>query len=239
MYSKRSLFVVAALAIAGSAFADLNILVYDHDSNNSFAVKAASQVSGSVTVGNSFTFNNLLTTGSWDLVLIDCPGGDTAWTDTTNYVLNGGKVAMSYWRWEGEDALRNAFGATDAESMSWSSNTLYAHNSSFFSGVSMPNSDWNDSWSSDGAIFTGITGTSLAGLTKTGETTMFLGNSGRTIAMSLVDEAGASWIDDGSAVQIWKNSITTLTQPVPEPATLAALGLGAMALVRRKRKSSG
>ena len=33
------------------------------------------------------------------------------------------------------------------------------------------------------------------------------------------------------------NGVAAITQPVPEPATLAALGLGAAALLRRRRKS--
>ena len=100
----------------------------------------------------------------------------------------------------------------------------------------MPNSDWHNHWGTDGVIFNSFTGTSLGGLSVGGNTVMFQGNGGRTIAMGLIDEAGDSWLTDGSGVQLWKNAINGV-QPVPEPATMAVLGMGALALIRRKKKS--
>lgn len=53
----------------------------------------------------------------------------------------------------------------------------------------------------------------------------------------------ATWVDLGdagtpaTAADVFQDVPFILTgQPVPEPATIAALGLGAMALIRRRRK---
>jgi hypothetical protein len=231
----RRLYTIAALiGVSGAEFAQ-NILVYNNNTVHNYGQTAASNV-GTVTVGNSATFNGLLTGGSWDVVVVDCPSTEDAanWAGLETYVNSGGRAIMSFWNWGTRSTLRSAFGAAAGTNHSWNAQTLFSHDAAMFAGVSNPNSDWHDHWFTDGQVFTGFVGTSLGGLSAGGDTVMFLGNAGRTIAMSVIDEAGDTWNNNGSAVQLWENGIRRVL--VPEPATTLALlaGLGGLALRKRR-----
>lgn len=232
---KKLLALTAFVGTSGALFAQ-NILVYDDNSVHGYAQTAANNV-GTVTVANAGTFDGLLAGGGWDVVVVDCPSTeDTAlWTGLETYIAGGGRAVMSFWRWFDRTDLRTAFGATAGSNYSWIGETLYSHSATLFAGVSNPNGDWHDHWAVDGQVFTSFTGVSLGGLSAGGDTVMLLGNSGRTIAMGVIDEAGDTWDADGSAVQLWENSIRMVV--VPEPATMATLGLATLALIRRRKKA--
>lgn len=70
-------------------------------------------------------------------------------------------------------------------------------------------------------------------ITFTGASQGFLGWVGNTAIASVVLSS-----DSGPGVNDWikADNVYTGAQPVPEPATVAALGLGGLALLRRRRK---
>ena len=210
-----------------------NILVYDTNSAHGLAATAATNISpGGTTVAGAATFNTQLTTGGpWDVVLVDCPSSipTGAWTDLINYVNGGGKAAMSFWDWDnssgfGDPALTGAFDVSVSSTFSLQGQTLFdSGTSSVFAGVTMPNSDWHDHWVDDGDNFTPQgSATGIGHLGNPATPCMVLGNGGTTIAAQVIDEAGDTWLGDGSGVQLWENLFAavagpslTLTGPTP------------------------
>lgn len=232
-----AVFVVASLARSSPA---INILVYDDNSVHQLAATAALNIDAGSVIGNAANFNTLLTSQVWDVVLIDCPSNTPSggWGPTISYVNGGGRAVMSFWDWDndaaaGDPALLPAFGLTGANSMSLTGQTLTDTGASnIFLGVSMPNSDWHDHWfdDGDGYTFTLASGTvGLANLTSVAGPVIAQGNNGRTIAAFVIDEAGDTWIADGSGVQLWENM--ALATAIPEPTSVALLAFGAIAFV--------
>jgi len=232
---------LAAVRVAGAD----SILVYDDNTVHQLALQAALSTPGAVVVrADSSTFGTLLRSQAWDLVLADMPstlptaGGMAALAD---YVNAGGKAAMSFWTWQTEGAVSSAFGVRPEHDISLAGATLFDFGaSSVFDGVTMPNGGWHDHWSDDGDVFA-LTrgGTFLAGLGSRSAPVMALTNGGRTIAAPLFDEAGGTWLSDGSGRRLWSNMIGALRAPtptpVPEPATMALVGLGIGVVAARKR----
>ena len=65
---------------------------------------------------------------------------------------------------------------------------------------------WHNHWNDDGDTFT-VTGGGV-GLAHFGDPTrpaVVLGNQGRTLAMPCWDEAGDTWLNDGSGALLWEN----------------------------------
>ena len=206
--------VVQPVASPGGALAAAvtSILVYDNNTQHHLAQTAALALSpGGTTVADATTFNGLLLSGTWDVVAVDCPSTIPAggWTDLANYAAGGGNVVTSYWDWDANPALMTAFEVSLSATFSWSGNTLYdSGTSTVFTGVTMPNSDWHNHWGDDGDQFNPLGAAIGIGDIGTPATPcMVLGNGGKTIAAPVFDEAGDTWLADGSAVALWTNMI--------------------------------
>ncbi len=201
-----------------------DILVYDTDTVHQFALAAAFALSpGGTRRANFSDFNSLLFSQTWDTVLVDCPNAAPSggWGSLINYVTNlDGHVAMAFWDWDdsstaGDPALPGAFEVSVANSISMTGQTLFdSGGHDVFAGVTMPNSDWNDTFIDDGDEFNPLgLAFEIAHIGNPTTPVMVQGNAGRTIASFVIDEAGDTWINDGSAVQLWTNLIDRVTQP--------------------------
>jgi hypothetical protein len=189
-----------------------SILVYDHNTQHGLAVTAAQNLSFfGTTVANSANFDSLLASGTWDAVAVDCPSTIPAggWTALINYVNAGGRVVTSYWDWDAQAALCTAFDVSVSSSIMFGTSQLQdALTSPVFLNVTMPVSDWHGHWGDDGDRFNLLGGTvKLATLAGSTDAVMARGNSGRTIAAPALDEAGDTWLGDGSGVRLWENMI--------------------------------
>ncbi|MEM7311269.1 MAG: hypothetical protein AAF682_31675, partial [Planctomycetota bacterium] len=188
-----------------------NILVYDTDTQNSLATTAAQNLSFfGTTVADSADFNTLLGSGPWDAVAVDCPNVNPVggWQPLIDYVNGGGRVVTSFWNWDSEPALASAFDVFVTGTFSLASQTLEDEETSpAFLGVTMPNSDWSDFFFDDGDFFATVGSVSMATLSGTDDAVMARGNDGRTIAAPVLDEAGGTWLVDGSGVRLWENMI--------------------------------
>lgn len=234
---RKVLMLAVVAGIAGSASAQ--VLVYDNNSNNHYAqAGAASAGLGAVTVAGAANFNTLLTSGTWQVVAVDCPSSFPSdnWAGLAAYISGGGtRVVMSFWDWDAATmgTIRSAFGATSVQTLSTSGRTLSDAGTAFgaqiFAGVpGVPHSSWSDSWGDDGDAFAmaagGEAGAIMSGFT---DPAIFRGNGGRTIASFVIDE----WSGDG-APKLWENMIKSV---VPAPSTGLAFVLAGLAAGRRRR----
>ena len=203
----------------------LSILVYDNNSEHSFATSAALNLSFfGTTVANATNFNTLLASGAWDAVAVDCPSEipSGGWTPLINYANAGGEVVMSFWDWDndsgfGAAGLTGAFDVSVSSSISLVGATLQdSGTSAAFLGVTMPNADWHDHWGDDGDRLNLLAGAQgLAHIGTASTPVIARGNGGKTIAACVLDDAGDTWINDGSAVQLWQNLILMVAVPGP------------------------
>ncbi|MEM7306280.1 MAG: hypothetical protein AAF682_06405 [Planctomycetota bacterium] len=199
-----------------------DVLVYDTDTANSLALQAAFEASPGGTVrATSSTYESLLGGSVWDAVLVDAPNNDPTggWTSTRDYANGGGHVAMSFWDWDASSGtdpqLPGAFDVGVSTSFSWNGNTIFdSGTSNLFNGVSMPNSDWNDNFADDGDTFVpqGLAA-GLANIGNPANPCIVWGNQGRTMALPVLDEAGPTWLGNGSGVQLWSNILDKITGP--------------------------
>ncbi len=126
------------------------------------------------------------------------------------------------YRWDGDKSVQDALDAIDA------AGALIVTGSGFINGL-----DYNQT-SVDGDNHTNI---NHLGWVWLGQTTDFganwTANSGGTTGEMLVDGNIEGLNLDGNN---WTNS--NLTIPVPEPATLGLLGIGGLALLRRRSRKA-
>jgi hypothetical protein len=199
------------------------VLVYDDNTLNQLALTGAFEAyPGTTERATASDFNARLTGKSWDAVLVDCPSTipSGGWGTLTSYVNNGGHVVLSFWDWDlsssgGDPALNAAFDVSVMSSFSWFGLTLFdAGTTNVFSGVSMPNSSWNDNWSDDGDRFAPLGfAKGIAHVGSSSQPVLVWGNAGRTIAAPVFDEAGPVWLGNGSGVQLWKNMLAKVFTP--------------------------
>jgi hypothetical protein len=237
--------MILVISVAGQTKA-AQILLFDNNTNNHYAQAALNSLSLPYTIGNSSTFNPLLESGSWDLVIVDCPGSTpgTGWMPLINYINNNGRTIMSFWDLDndsgsGDPALAGAFDVGVTYSFNAPKNVyrwVPGHNI-----FNTPNpvgdlTNWtgDDSWidNGDALALVPLSGAqALAGFTTSpvsGEAAIVLGNSGRTIYNGFL-------FDDLNAPVSTNLIANEIMYVIPEPATIGLLSLGALSLLRRKK----
>ncbi len=240
-----ALRLVAALAfvLAAVGASAQNILVYDDTTDHHRAQNALASLGYTFSVGDAYSFDALLTGGTWDLVVVDCPSTDIYWDSLVSYIEGGGKAIMSYWALQTAPALATAFGVSPVTLFDLPQ-TVYVWDAS--SPVfTTPNTlgdltSWSDSWADDGHELGLLAGsTALAGFTSSptaDKAAIVLANSGRTIYNGfLFDE-----LNDPAGTQLIANEANLLLNgsSVPEPSALALLiggAIGGSLFLRRRR----
>lgn len=151
----------------------------------------------------------------------------------TGIVLNKFTFSYNYEQW------RNG-GNTSAQSMivdykvkndaSWSSGLNFEYDAAFTAGFTAPGSAWNGTSVVNTATAAPVDGNTTGRVSGLGGTiTGITWNPGTLLLIRFWDD-NHSGNDHG-------NSIDDVTfQAVPEPGTMAALGIGAAALLRRRRR---
>lgn len=211
-----------AAPLAAQTAGSQNILVFNQSANKDFAETAANNLyPGQVTVAIASDFNTLLTTQTWDAVIVDCPSTipSTGWGPLIDYVNGGGVSILSFWDWDdpNDAVLLTPYDVSAPITFGLTSQTLTdLGTSNIFNGVTMPYSEWTNSFGDDGDQFTPLAGAiGLAHLGDPNKPVIVLGNEGRTIATFIIDEAGATWQSDGSGVRLWENMIQLVTDREP------------------------
>ncbi len=201
-----------ALTVFAAATTPLRaqILVYDNDSINGYALNAAEVIRpGEVVLGTAGDFNDLLGSQAWELVVMDFPndGPDGGTTGLVGFVNAGGRAILSTWQGTYDDTLLDAFGADGAQDISLTDGAFVSSSGTaaaeaIFEGVPVPWFDWQDEWASDGAAFLIRPDTEgLAMISTLRSPVTILSNDGRTIATFLMDE----WDGSTEAELVWEN----------------------------------
>ncbi|MEM7305529.1 MAG: hypothetical protein AAF682_02605 [Planctomycetota bacterium] len=194
------------------------VLVYDQDAQHELAAQAAMDYSpGGTVVADAETFGGHVAAGGWDLLLLDVPNTQPDWLPILDHVNGGGRALCSFWDWDAQPTVAAAFDVQVQGSFSLSlpAQTLYdAGTSAVFDGVTVPVADWTDNFNDDGDEFLPLDGgLGLAHLGDPQAPVMVQGNAGRTAAAFVLDEAGPTWLADGSGVRLWSNLIERITEP--------------------------
>jgi hypothetical protein len=213
--------VIALLALAAAAPVQAQILVYDENSFNRYALNAAELVRpGEVVHAVAADFASLLGSQEWELVVLDFPstrpdGGQSVIVD---YVNDGGRVILSTWLsiYTETPGLFEAFGASGGVSISLGTNfvdtTGTAAADAVFEGVPMPWFDWQPQWGSDGVAFDILPDTeALATVSDAAGPVKILANEGRTIATFLMDV----WDGSTEAEAVWANMMELVLSGAP------------------------
>jgi hypothetical protein len=215
-----TLSAIALLCLVHDAAA-IRILVYDDDTAQHLARDAAISIAPlgplGTTVATASSFNSQLINpdlGPWDTVAVDCPGNTPTggWGVLVDYVNAGGSVILSYWDWDSQSALRQAFGIDGTLGklalFDGVTNFIGLGNGidlGIFNGVDSTNNDWINNWADDGDRFDLSSSGALGIGTVSGGIAMARKSNGNAIACFLLDEAGPTWVTD--ARNLWKNMI--------------------------------
>ncbi|UYV11780.1 MAG: hypothetical protein NCW75_10780 [Phycisphaera sp.] len=209
------------LVALSAAPVQAQILVYDQNSNNSYALAAAEFVMpGEVVHAVASDFGSLLDSQEWDLVVLDFPSTrpDSGQGVIVDYVNDGGRVILSTWFsiYSETPGLFEAFGASGGTSISLGTNSVdttgTAAADAVFDGVTMPWFDWLSAWGSDGVAFDILPDTEgLATVSDASGHVKILANEGRTIATFLMDV----WDGSTEAERVWENMMNLVLDGAP------------------------
>lgn len=237
------LLVLLTLLVPSSNAQSAPILIYDENSINSRAQAAATSLGLTFTVGNVSDFNTLLTTGTWDLVVVDAPSSFPSLVPLINYINNGGAVIMSFWNLNNEPALATAFDVSVSSSIS-TPQTVYRWDTThpIFNSPNLLGdlASFSDLWGDNGDRLTVLGGgMGIAGFTASptvGQAAIVIGNNGRTIYNGFLFDD----LNNPAGTELIENQIQfILAQEVPEPASLAAFAIagavGACSYLRRRK----
>lgn len=235
---QRLIGVLACGCMASPAMSQ-SVLLYN-GGNHGRAI-AALQLLGlpSYTVGNEYTFNQLLGSRPWDLVVMDMPsntprGGLEA---LASYVREGGRSVLSYWNLDEDRPLQSAY-KVRVVGEDFDINTgVYAWDAShpLFNSRFRVDSPltFTDAWADSGDHLGAGPSRLVAGFSPhpaQGLGAIAIGPGRRTIVNGfLFDE-----LDATNGVRLIANEIHYALSPVPEPAHWALFGLGLAALAWRR-----
>ncbi|MFT4710749.1 MAG: hypothetical protein ACI9D0_000809 [Bacteroidia bacterium] len=206
----------ALLCSATRVASSQQVLVFDSSTHQSAQAAAEARFPGLVTLSTSANFDTLVSSQSWDLVLVNSPGErPTSWLGLAFHLLGGGRAVMSHWDYGDlsypgmAELLAVSDVSVNAELDLTGKALIDSDTSNTFFGIPMPNSDWHSHWIDDGDSFN-LLAPSAVGLAHIGLATkpvIVLGNNGRSMLMPAMDEVGDSWITAGYDVALWDNVI--------------------------------
>jgi hypothetical protein len=237
---KIALMAGAVAMTASAAFAGSSALLLNESTlGPGFGVGHDALVAEGYTITEAndwTTFAGLLTSGDYDLVVVDEPanllsgGADTA---INNYVASGGRVVMSYWNMDVTASMWATFGIAGAvDFFSPMAVNVWDAGSPVWAGIpgGVAIGGGASPWFDNGDTMTvGAGGTALGGFTAAptaGQAAVVMANDGRTFVNGFDYDS----MDQAAVLTLVRNEIA-----FPAPGALALLGLAGFAGGRRRR----
>jgi len=186
----------------------LNVLLYDEDTVNHVGWEALNRSYLPYTTATSETFDALLASQDWDLVVVDAPGAQPeSWGGLVGYIQNGGRALLSSPAlWQNEN-LADAFGVSAITELALLPE-IHPTGPGLALFQDVPNlAAWGDNWEGPGGYALSLTDEDAevfaefdVSPTAPARAALVLGNGGRTFAN------GFTWDDrdqnnDGDEVQ--------------------------------------
>lgn len=238
--------VIHSLALAGSLLLTTvayvapvqagSILLYDDfvDNEDRWSLALNGLGHAVTTVNDDSSFSTSLTSGIWDLVVVQFDGyyHSAAASALSTYVGSGGKAIFGHWQTEADAAFDVTQAATNLDTL-----TLAMFDTGLSSSVLALT---NPTYGIYSRSFTAAAGATVAGTFEDGNAGIVIGNSGRTIINGFLGET----LGSADEIQLYRNEVNyllnTTQQQVAEPASLALFGFGLAGLgfARRKRQSA-
>jgi len=191
-----------------------------------------------LSVGSAAFAVNLIDNGNFD----DGGNGWNAWAGGTYYYPDNGDTIASFGWWDGANIYRELNSYFEANTV-YTMTAVARNGDGGCRGITMGLQDATNGWSSvykETFKFPdadkGITGPwRTYTMTLDTRDPQFAGIVGHKIAVAFAEYATTDW---SQYPWLHLNTVSLEAQAVPEPVSMVALGLGALAVVARKRRKA-